>query len=429
MTTDPETFRLKEELIEYYNDMAKKEINSIPHFVTSHDFHGDAEYVVWLQEIKRRYQRIRSRIALQANYGTLEFNWLLGRDLVEKKAEQRWGAGVVEQLSLDMRAEYPDIKGFSSRNLWYMKQWYLFYCGNALRQEKLHQLGAELQSVENRNPIKLHQLGAEIASPNRVTTILDNGDMLPLFGIVPWKHHVLIVSKCESIEEAFYYLQRTIDEGLSRSELEDLLADGAWSKQGKAITNFNDRLDEVQGALANNVLKDPYNFDFLQLQRHYDEHDLEMALAKDITRFLLELGSGFTYVGRQKELVVSGDDYFPDMLFYHIRLRCYVVIELKVVEFMPEFAGKLNFYVSAVNRLLRQDDDNPTIGLLICKSKDQTKVEWAFDSIQNPMGVATYQGIKVTDKLPSVEALQERIKLLEARLEQVDGSEDSATLR
>ena len=341
-----------------------------PHFVTSHDFHGDAEYIAWLQEIKGRYQRIRSRIALQANYGTLEFNWLLGRDLVEKKAEQRWGGGVVEQLSLDMRAAYPDIKGFSSRNLWYMKQWYLFYRGDTQRLEKLHQLGAELQAAENKNPIKLHQLGAEIASPNRITAILDNGEMLPLFGIVPWKHHVLISSKCKSIEEAFYYLQRIIDEGLSRSELEDLVADDAWSKQGKALTNFHQRLDEVQGALA---------------------------------------------------LVVSGDDYFPDMLFYHIRLRCYVVIELKVVEFMPEFAGKLNFYVSAVNRLLRQDDDNPTIGLLICKSKDQTKVEWAFDSIQNPMGVATYQGIKIADKLPSVEALQERIKLLETQLEQSVG--------
>ena len=289
-----------------------------PHFITSHDFHGDAEYVAWLQEIKGRYQRIRSRIALQANYGTLEFNWLLGRDLVEKKAEQRWGTGVVEQLSLDMRAAYPDIKGFSSRNLWYMKQWYLFYRGDTQRLEKLHQLGAELQAAENKNPIKLHQLGAEIASPNRITAILDNGEMLPLFGIVPWKHHVLISSKCKSIEEAFYYIQRIIDEGLSRSELEDLVADDAWSKQGKALTNFHHRLDEVQGALANNVLKDPYNFDFIQLQRHYDEHDLEAALAKDITRFLLELGSGFTYVGRQKELVVSGDEYFPDMLFYHI---------------------------------------------------------------------------------------------------------------
>ena len=397
-----------------------------PHFVSSHDFHGDAEYIAWLSELKARYQHIRSRIALQANYGMLEFNWLLGRDLVEKKAEQRWGSGVVEQLSLDMRAEYPDIKGFSSRNLWYMKQWYLFYCGDAEQMEKLHQLGAELQTVENQNPVKLHQLGAEMVSATRIADIINKGEMMPLFGIVPWKHHVLIASKCKSLEEAFYYLHRTIDEGLSRSELEDLIAENAWSSQGKALTNFSQRLDEVQGALAHNVLKDPYNLDFLQLQRHYDEHDLEMALAHDITRFLLELGSGFTYVGRQKELVVSGDDYFPDMLFYHIRLRCYVVIELKVVEFIPEFAGKLNFYVSAVNRLLRQPDDNPTIGLLICKSKDQTKVEWAFDSIQNPMGVATYQGIRIADKLPTVEALQERIHLLEAQLEQQVSSNSSS---
>jgi predicted nuclease of restriction endonuclease-like (RecB) superfamily len=391
-----------------------------PHFVNSHDFHGDAEYIAWLQEIKVRYQRIRSRIALQANYGMLEFNWLLGRDLVEKKAEQQWGSGVVEQLSLDLRHAYPDVKGFSSRNLWYMKQWYLFYVGDAQRLEKLHQLGAELQAAENQNPVKLHQLGAEMISASRIGTIINNGDMLPLFGIVPWKHHILIASKCDTIEEAFYYLQRTIDEGLSRNELEDLIADDAWSKQGKALTNFKQQLDEVQGAMAQNVLKDPYNFDFLQLSRHYDELDLETALAQDITRFLLELGSGFSYVGRQPELVVSGDDYFPDMLFYHIRLRCYIVIELKVVEFMPEFAGKLNFYVSAVNRLLRQADDNPTIGLLICKSKDQTKVEWAFDSIQNPMGVATYQGIRIVDKLPSVKELQERIRLLEEQLEHRD---------
>ena len=148
-----------------------------PHFVKSHDFHGDSEYIAWIQEIKTRYQRIRSRIALQTNYGALEFNWLLGRDLVEKKAEQHWGAGVVEQISLDLRAAYPDVKGFSSRNLWYMKQWYLFYRGDAVRSEKLHQLGAELQSVENQNPVKLHQLGAEMVSPQRIATILDNGEM------------------------------------------------------------------------------------------------------------------------------------------------------------------------------------------------------------------------------------------------------------
>ena len=215
-----------------------------PHFVISHDFHGDAEYVAWVQEIKARYQRIRSRVALQANYGALEFNWQLGRDLVEKKAEQKWGSGVVEQLSLDLRAAYPDVKGFSSRNLWYMKQWYLFYSGDSVQTEKLHQLGAELQKAENQNPVKLHQLGAEMVSPNRIASIIDNGEMLPVFGIVPWKHHILITSKSSSIEEAFYYLQRTIDEGLSRTELEDLFADNAYATQGKAMTNFSQRPDK-----------------------------------------------------------------------------------------------------------------------------------------------------------------------------------------
>ena len=388
-------------------------MDTTPYFVTSQGFSGDAEYVAWLQEIKSRYQRIRSRIALQANYGALEFNWLLGRDIVEKNAIAKWGDGVVKQLSLDLRNAFPDVKGFSSRNLYYMKEWYEFYCLGENKKEILHQVGAKLQETENQNPIKLHQLGAEIVSVDRISAIINDGGMLPLFGIVPWKHHIYIFSKCKSLEEAFYYLARTIDEGLSKRELEDIIDSDSYNKQSKAITNFAMRLPEQQGKLVMNVLKDPYNLDFLTLEKGYNERDLENALAKDITNFLLELGNGFSYIGRQRELVVSCDGYFPDLLFYHIRLRCYVVVELKVVEFMPEFAGKLNFYVAACNRLLRGEGDNPTIGLLICKSKDQTKVEWAFDNIQNPLGVATYEGIKITDKLPTVEELQRRIEQLE----------------
>lgn len=390
--------------------------NNTPHFVTSKNFYGDNEYIEWLREIKSRYQAVRSRVALQANYGALEFNWLLGRDIVQKKAETRWGTGVVNQLSLDLREAYPDVKGFSVRNLFYMKAWYEFYMANDTHKEILRQIGAELQEAENQNPIKLHQLGAEIVSPNRIATIIDNGGMLPIFGIVPWKHHLLITSKCKSIEEAFYYIARTIDEGLSKRELEDIIDTDDFGKQGKAITNFASQLPTNQSQLAASVLKDPYRLDFLMLERGYNERDLENAIARDITRFLLELGNGFTYVGRQPELVVGTDDYFPDLLFYHIRLRCYVVIELKVVDFKPEFAGKLNFYVAACNKLLRQPDDNPTIGLLLCKSKDQTKVEWAFDSIQNPMGVATYEGIKIKDKLPSVEELTKRLDMVEREL-------------
>lgn len=390
--------------------------NNTPHFVTSKNFYGDNEYIEWLQEIKSRYQAVRSRVALQANYGALEFNWLLGRDIVQKKAETRWGTGVVNQLSLDLRGAYPDVKGFSVRNLFYMKARYEFYMANDTNKEILRQIGAELQEAENQNPIKLHQLGAEIVSPNRIATIIDNGGMLPIFGIVPWKHHLLITSKCKSIEEAFYYIARTIDEGLSKRELEDIIDTDDFGKQGKAITNFASQLPTHQSQLAASVLKDPYRLDFLMLEKGYNERDLENAIARDITRFLLELGNGFTYVGRQPELVVGTDDYFPDLLFYHIRLRCYVVIELKVVDFKPEFAGKLNFYVAACNKLLRQPDDNPTIGLLLCKSKDQTKVEWAFDSIQNPMGVATYEGIKIKDKLPSVEELTKRLDMVEREL-------------
>ena len=400
--------------------------NNNPHFVTSQNFHGDNEYIEWLREIKSRYQAVRSRVALQANYGALEFNWLLGRDIVQKQAEARWGSGVVNQLSLDLREAYPDVKGFSARNLYYMKEWYEFYMADNNRKEILHQLGAKLQMTENQNPIKLHQLGAEFVSLDRISAIVDEGGMLPIFGIVPWKHHLLLTSKCKSVEEAFYYMARIIDEGLSKRELEDVIDNGDFGKQGKAITNFTSQLPTYQSQLAASVLKDPYRLDFLMLERGYNERDLENAIAKDITRFLLELGNGFTYVGRQPELVVGNEGYFPDLLFYHIRLRCYVVIELKVVDFKPEFAGKLNFYVAACNKLLRQPEDNPTIGLLLCKSKDQTKVEWAFDSIQNPMGVATYEGIKIKDKLPSVEDLKKRLDMVEQELREYKENEEAS---
>lgn len=392
-------------------------------FVNSQNCRIDQEYTEWLQEIKCRYQSVRNRVALQANYGALEFNWLLGRDIVQKKAESRWGEGVVNQLSLDLRAAYPDVKGFSARNLYYMKQWYEFYMDNDDDRAILHLVGAKIQEVENQNPIKLHQLGAEFVASSKIPDIINSGGMLPFFGIVPWKHHLLIISKCKSVQEALYYLQRTIEEGMSRRELEDVLDSDEYTRRGKALTNFDRHLPLEQSVLATQVLKDPYKLDFLTLKRGYNERDLEDAIAHDITRFLLELGKGFTYAGRQPELVVGADSYFPDLLFYHIRLRCYIVIELKVVDFKPEFAGKLNFYVSACNKLLRQPGDNPTIGLLLCKSKDQTKVEWAFDSIQNPLGVATYEGIKIKDTLPSEEDLRQRLDSLEKELKSQEEAE------
>ena len=224
--------------------------NNKPYFVTSKNFHGDNDYVEWLKEIKSRYQAIRNRVVMQSNYGALEFNWLLGRDIVQKRAESRWGSGTVNQLCLDLKAAYPDVKGFSVRNLYYMKEWYEFYMADEEHKEILHQVGAKLQEAENQNPIKLHQLGAEIVSADKISAILAEGGMLPVFGIVPWKHHLTLISKCKSIKEAFYYMARVIDEGLSKRELEDVIDNDDFSKYGNALTNFSSQLSTSQSLLA-----------------------------------------------------------------------------------------------------------------------------------------------------------------------------------
>lgn len=337
---------------------------------------NSAEYAVWFEEIKNRYRRSQIKAAVKVSSELLEFYWSLGKDIVEKKAEEKWGSGIIERLSLDFKESFPKQKGFSTTNLWYIKKWYLFYSSEP---EKLHHLGGEFKN---------------------------------LFFSVPWRHHVDIITKCKSFDEAFFYLYETVKNNWSRKTLDDFMDTDFYKSKGKALSNFTQTLPEVQGKLAQEVLKDPYNFDFLTMQPGYDERDFEDLLTHNITRMLLELGKGFAFVGRQVELVVSGTSYFIDMLFYHIRLKCYVVVELKVVPFMPEFVGKLNFYVTAVDKLLKQDDDKPTIGLLICKSKDDTKVEWSFDGLQKPLGVASYKInlAEVEAALPSVEEIEKRLK-------------------
>ena len=332
--------------------------------------------------------------------------------MVERKAEEKWGKGIVEQLSLDLQNEFPNAKGFSARNLWNMKKWYLFYSGNEmfskiahhmeesldLQSLKLQQVGVELGQNE-----KLHQFGAEIEFPT-------------IFGFVPWRHHVEIVTKCKTIEEALFYIGKIIEESWSRSVLIDNIKAQLYQSSGNALTNFAEKLPAIQGKLAQEIVKDTYDFGFVSLPAGYDERELEDALEQNITRFLLELGSGFAFIGRQKEIVVAGKTRKIDMLFYHIKLRCYIVVELKAVSFEPEFAGKLNFYVNAVNQLMKRGDDNPTIGLLICKDKDQTEVQWAFQGIETPMGVATYDNIhlkEIKSQLPSEKAIQERLQQAE----------------
>lgn len=383
--------------------MANISTNNEPHIVRVNDFNIDADYVAWLSEIKQRYHSAQIKAAVKVNTEKLAFNWSVGRDLVIRKAEEKWGSGVVEQLSFDLRDAFPNEKGFGTSNLWAMKKWYLFFSSTDAI-EKLHQVGGELQKSNIERFINLRQVGGEIEP-----------DFPLVLGLVPWRHQVNIITKCKSIDEAAFYLRECILGGWSRQTLDNSLKANLYKVQGKAISNFPEYLPEAQSRMAQEITKDNYDFGFVTVPVNYKEEQLETALEQNITRFLLELGTGFAFVGRQKELIVGNRSRKIDMLFYHIRLKAYVVVELKVKAFDPEYAGKLNYYVNAVDELLKGPDDNPTIELLICSDKDETDVRWAFKGIQTPMGVASYDNVQIASSnlLPSAEELQARVKLIE----------------
>ena len=289
---------------------------------------------------------------------------------------------------------------------------YLFYSSNDIFSEMAH----TIENSIDLNSLKLQQVGAEISENQKLHQAGAEIEFPAIFGFVPWRHHVEIVTKCKTMEEALFYVRKTIEESWSRSTLVDCIKANLYQSSGNALTNFAEKLPAIQGKLAQEIVKDTYDFGFVSLPVGYDEEELEDALEQNITRFLLELGSGFAFIGRQKEIIVAGKTRKIDMLFYHIKLRCYVVVELKAVSFEPEFAGKLNFYVNAVNELMKSESDNPTIGLLICKDKDQTEVQWAFQGIETPMGVATYDNIRLQEiksQLPSEEAIQKRLEQAE----------------
>ncbi|MBR4155902.1 MAG: DUF1016 family protein [Bacteroidales bacterium] len=382
--------------------------------VKSHDINIDADYANWIAEVKHRYRSSQVKAAVRVNAEKLLFNWQLGRDLVQKKAEERWGSGVVEQVSLDLKREFPNAEGFSVRNLWYMKQWYSFYTQGDT--QILQRLGAELQNLKNQHETKLHQLGAEITDEK----LHHVGIEFPLpFALIPWRHHVEIITKCKSIDEALFYVGKTIEQGLSRDALINCIKANLYEHQGKIVNNFTEHLPDLQSKLVQEVLKENYDFGFATVNHEiYDETELEESLTKNVTDLLLEMGTGFAFLGRQKEILVGGRARKIDLLFYHIRLRCYVVCELKAKPFEPEFAGKLNYYVNAVDELMKSDDDNPTIGLLVCSDMNNIDVQWSFKGISTPMGVATYNNIRIKDALPSQEQLADRVRLLQKELQE-----------
>ncbi len=382
--------------------------NNEPRFVSVKDFRIDADYAAWLSEIKRRYISAQIKASIKINTEKLRFNWSVGSDLVIRKAEERWGSGVVEQLSLDLKEAFPQEKGFSSRNMWRIKQWYQFF-STTEADEKLPRLMAELQKVESPYLINMSQPVAVLTGEQSFPMVL---------GMIPWGHQTDIVSKCKSIDEAIFYLRECILGGWSRHTLNNALKANLYKSHGKAISNFREYLPEAQSRMAQEITKDNYDFGFITVPVNYKEEQLETALEQNITRFLLELGTGFAFVGRQQELIIGNRTRRIDMLFYHIRLKAYIVVELKVKPFDPEYAGKLNYYVNAVDELLKGPDDNPTIGLLICSDKDETDVRWAFKGVQTPMGVASYDNVQIdqSNLLPSAEELQARVRLAEEEL-------------
>ena len=386
-----------------------------PRIVKSHDIRIDTDYVNWIAEVKHRYRSAQVKAAVKVNAEKLLFNWQLGRDLVQKKAEERWGTGVVEQVSLDLKREFPNAEGFSTSNLWYMKKWFLFYTNQEFIGKLQRGIG-EIQSSVDQRHLKLQRAVAELDE----TISTNQGDEFPLpFALVPWGQHIEIITRSKSIEEALFYIQQVIDKGLSRSALINCIKSNLYERQGNIVNNFTDHLPALQSKLVQEVLKENYDFGFATVKHEvYDEAELEESLTKNVTDLLLEMGTGFAFVGRQKEILVGGRTRKIDLLFYHIRLRCYIVCELKARPFEPEFAGKLNYYVNAVDELMKSGDDNPTIGLLVCSDMDKIDVQWSFRGINTPMGVATYNNIKIKDALPSQEQLAERVRLLQKELKE-----------
>ncbi len=362
-------------------------MNNTPSFLHRDGMIADPSYVQWLSEIKSRFQQSQIKASIRVNSAMLEFYWSLGRDLVAMRAEHRWGAGIVKQFALDMREAFPNEAGFSYTNVKYMKKWYSFYAESLKKSQRIIGL------IDGSRDVEINSL------ETKGQRVVDLFEMPQVFGQVPWGQHIDIISKCSSIEEALFYINKTIENAWSRPMLERQISAHLYQSQGKAVTNFDKALPGPQGQIAQEMLKSPYNLDFLTMRQGYEEKELEEALVKNVTQFLLEMGKGFAYVGRQKELRIDEESvFFPDLIFYHIPQKRYVIIELKAVKFMPEFAGKLNFYVTAADKLLRGKDDNASVGLLICKTAKKTIVEWSLQGINKPLGVATYQLQEVVER-------------------------------
>lgn len=361
-----------------------------------------AAYAPWLAALKDRVRSSQLQAASRINHELLRLYWDLGRAIAEHQKKAGWGAAVIPRLAADLHAEFPDMAGFSERNFGRMVAFYREYPGLFAI---LPQPAAKLSEAANESPSAAHVPGAT-ATPivPQAAAKLDLGAETPtrvqqLAAQIPWFHHVILLEKVKDRATRAWYLQAAVAHGWSRSVLTAQIAQRAHARAGQAVTNFATTLPPPQSALAVQTLRDPYLFDFLSLGPAARERDLEQGLADHIQQFLVSLGSGFAFVGRQVHLEVGGQDYYLDLLFYHLRLRCFVVVDLKMEAFQPEFAGKMNFYLSAVDDQMRHRDDQPSLGLLLCQEKNRLTVEYALRDLKKPIGVAEWR-TRLVDSLP-----------------------------
>ena len=333
-----------------------------------------SKYINFIEEIKRTIQSQRTKIVLQANSSLILLYWHIGRAIAQKQSEEGWGANVIDRISCDLRKSFPDMHGFSPRNIRYMKKFASTWEDNAI----LQQLVAKL----------------------------------------PWGTNIVLMDKVSTAEERIWYAQRVLENGWSRNVLALQMDSKAYERSGKSVNNFTVTLPPEKSDMVTQIFKDPYLFDFFGTDIPRRELDIEKKLTEHIQEFLLELGQGFAFVGRQVHLEVGGDDFYIDLLFYHLKLRCYIVIELKACDFEPGFVSQLNMYQNVVNTLLRHPNDNPTIGLLLVKGKNKTVVEYSLEGYRNPIGVSDWKNTLSTQLaadlqsgLPSIEQIERELEM------------------
>lgn len=358
-------------------------------------------YAQWRKDIEHLIDTAKLHTALNVNVGTLTLYWNIGKSILQKQEQDGWGKQVIEQLSKDLISRYPDDRGYSVRNLRYMKRFASAYPDFPILQVPL----AELREL----PI-LQATLAELENEGKEFV------QVPLAQI-SWYHHISLLPKVKDEAERAYYITETAQNGWSRDVMLLQIDNGYIHAKGHAINNFEQTLPPPQSDLARYIFKDPYNFSFIGTVALQNELDIEKSLTSKITDFLLEMGRGFAYIGRQYHISVDGDDYYIDLLMYHLKLHCYVVVELKAVEFKPEFVSKLNFYISAVDDLVKSPEDKPTIGLLLCRTKSNKKAEFSLRGITQPMGIAQYETEKlfadVASALPQIEEIEKSVEDLE----------------